>query len=157
MRKTFDSRRRHGCQRKRRTTARSSRQIIEDRAPRAFRNRLAKVKSIHRTGVRTIRLGTSQECVESSPRVSGACQDGTRKFAKRRPRLAGRLSRVVKKLAGKLEPKSFRVPGECQPKGLREISSDAEGKAMDCVARVPSGGPGGCYTVRGAEDPTVDS
>ncbi|RZS18045.1 hypothetical protein BHM03_00050272 [Ensete ventricosum] len=41
-----------------------------------------------------MRLGTRQECIRSSWRVSGACQDGARKFARRRPRLARRLSGV---------------------------------------------------------------
>ncbi|RZS25401.1 hypothetical protein BHM03_00058594 [Ensete ventricosum] len=45
-----------------------------------------------------MRLGTRQECVGSSPRVSGACQDGAREFAKRRRRLTGRLSGVAEKL-----------------------------------------------------------
>ncbi|RWV80327.1 hypothetical protein BHE74_00042117 [Ensete ventricosum] len=49
-----------------------------------------------------MRLETRQECVWSSLRVSGVCQDGTRKFARRRPRLAGRLSGVAEKLAGRL-------------------------------------------------------
>ncbi|RWW61159.1 hypothetical protein BHE74_00031807 [Ensete ventricosum] len=43
-------------------------------------------------------LGTYQECVGSSPRVSGVCQDGAKEFAKRRPRLTGRLSGVAEKL-----------------------------------------------------------
>ncbi|RZS18353.1 hypothetical protein BHM03_00050604 [Ensete ventricosum] len=46
-----------------------------------------------------MRLGTRQECIGSSPRVSGACQDGVREFARRRPRLIGRLSGVVETLA----------------------------------------------------------
>ncbi|RRT67159.1 hypothetical protein B296_00019931 [Ensete ventricosum] len=44
-------------------------------------------------------LGTHQECVGSSPKVLGACQDSTRKFAGRRSRLAERLSEVAEKLA----------------------------------------------------------
>ncbi|RRT49470.1 hypothetical protein B296_00011630 [Ensete ventricosum] len=47
-----------------------------------------------------MQLGTHLECVGSSPRVSGACQDGTREFAGRRSRLTGRLSRVAEKLIG---------------------------------------------------------
>ncbi|RWV95881.1 hypothetical protein GW17_00041448 [Ensete ventricosum] len=47
-----------------------------------------------------MQLGTRQECVESSSRVSEVCQDGTREFAKRRPRLAERLSGVAEKLTG---------------------------------------------------------
>ncbi|RWV78765.1 hypothetical protein GW17_00060210 [Ensete ventricosum] len=49
-----------------------------------------------------MRLGTRQECVGSSPRVSGDCQDGTKEFARRRSRLVGRLSGVAEKLAGSL-------------------------------------------------------
>ncbi|RZR89974.1 hypothetical protein BHM03_00017792 [Ensete ventricosum] len=50
-----------------------------------------------------MRLGTHLELVGSLPRVSGACQDGAREFAGRRPRLAGRLSGVAEKLAGSWE------------------------------------------------------
>ncbi|RRT51138.1 hypothetical protein B296_00011375 [Ensete ventricosum] len=46
-------------------------------------------------------VGTRHECVGSSLRVSGVCQDGAREFARRRLRLVGRLSRVAEKLAGK--------------------------------------------------------
>ncbi|RWV79107.1 hypothetical protein GW17_00059814 [Ensete ventricosum] len=46
-----------------------------------------------------MRLGTRQKCIGGLPRVSGACQDGTREFTKRRPRLTRRLSGVVEKLA----------------------------------------------------------
>ncbi|RWW64597.1 hypothetical protein BHE74_00028162 [Ensete ventricosum] len=45
-----------------------------------------------------MRLGTYLECIGSSSRVSGVCQDGTREFVKKRPRLAGRLSGVAKRL-----------------------------------------------------------
>ncbi|RRT64673.1 hypothetical protein B296_00021313 [Ensete ventricosum] len=47
-----------------------------------------------------MRLGTYEECIGSSLRVSGACQDGVRKFTKRRPRLIEKLSGVAEKLAG---------------------------------------------------------
>ncbi|RZS15254.1 hypothetical protein BHM03_00047067 [Ensete ventricosum] len=49
-----------------------------------------------------MQLGTRQECVGSSPRVSGVCQDSAREFARRRPRLARRLSGVSEKLVGRL-------------------------------------------------------
>ncbi|RWV79995.1 hypothetical protein GW17_00058790 [Ensete ventricosum] len=52
--------------------------------------------------IELMRLGTRQECVRSSPRVSRACQDGAREFAKRRPRLVGRLLGVAEKLARSL-------------------------------------------------------
>ncbi|RZR74700.1 hypothetical protein BHM03_00041496 [Ensete ventricosum] len=45
-----------------------------------------------------MQLGTHLECVESSSRVSGACQDGVREFAKRRHRFTRRLSGVAEKL-----------------------------------------------------------
>ncbi|RWV76839.1 hypothetical protein GW17_00062438 [Ensete ventricosum] len=48
-----------------------------------------------------MRLGTRQECVGSSPRVSGVCQDGVREFARRKLRLTGRLSMVAEKLVGR--------------------------------------------------------
>ncbi|RZR96829.1 hypothetical protein BHM03_00025886, partial [Ensete ventricosum] len=47
-----------------------------------------------------MRLGTHLECAGSLHRVLGACQDGVREFAGRRPRLAGRLSGVAEKLTG---------------------------------------------------------
>ncbi|RWW01755.1 hypothetical protein GW17_00035189 [Ensete ventricosum] len=50
-----------------------------------------------------MRLETRQECVGTSPKVSGACQDDTREFAGRRLRLVGRLLRVAKKLIGRLD------------------------------------------------------
>ncbi|RRT51747.1 hypothetical protein B296_00050922 [Ensete ventricosum] len=50
-----------------------------------------------------MRLGTRQKCVGSSPRVSGVCQDSAREFARRRPRLTGRLSRVAERLVGSWE------------------------------------------------------
>ncbi|RWV86666.1 hypothetical protein GW17_00051411 [Ensete ventricosum] len=46
-----------------------------------------------------MRLETRQECVGSLLRVSRACQNDTRGFARRRLRLAGRLSGVAEKLA----------------------------------------------------------
>ncbi|RWW48485.1 hypothetical protein BHE74_00045442 [Ensete ventricosum] len=50
-----------------------------------------------------MRLGTRLECIRSSPRVSGACQDDTREFTEGRPRLTGRLSGVAEILAGSWE------------------------------------------------------
>ncbi|RZS14872.1 hypothetical protein BHM03_00046654 [Ensete ventricosum] len=47
-----------------------------------------------------MRLGTRQECIGSSSRVLEVCQDGSREFARRRPRLAGRLSGVAESLSG---------------------------------------------------------
>ncbi|RZS22475.1 hypothetical protein BHM03_00055266 [Ensete ventricosum] len=59
--------------------------------------------SMHRARVQTIQLGTHQECVRNSPRVSGVYQDGVREFTERRPRLAERLSGVAERLAGSWE------------------------------------------------------
>ncbi|RWW41975.1 hypothetical protein BHE74_00052515 [Ensete ventricosum] len=58
---------------------------------------------MHYGGVPTVRLETRQECVRNLPRVSGACFDDAREFARRRPRLAGRLSGVAERLAGSWE------------------------------------------------------
>ncbi|RWW02418.1 hypothetical protein GW17_00034495 [Ensete ventricosum] len=57
-----------------------------------------------------MRLGTHLECVRSSSRVSGACQDGVREFVRRRPRLVGRLSRVAERLAESWE----EIPVGCR-------------------------------------------
>ncbi|RZR92776.1 hypothetical protein BHM03_00021118 [Ensete ventricosum] len=51
-------------------------------------------------------LETRLECVESSPRVSRACQDSAREFTERIPRLVGRLSWVAERLAGNDGPRS---------------------------------------------------
>ncbi|RRT38031.1 hypothetical protein B296_00011108 [Ensete ventricosum] len=45
-----------------------------------------------------MRLGIRQDCVRSSSRVSGVCQDGVREFVRRRSSVK-RLSGVAKKLA----------------------------------------------------------
>ncbi|RZS15343.1 hypothetical protein BHM03_00047179 [Ensete ventricosum] len=57
-------------------------------------------KPLHESSpcIGSMRLGTRQECIGSSSRVSGVCQDSAREFARRRPRLTGRLSRVVEKI-----------------------------------------------------------
>ncbi|RWV95487.1 hypothetical protein BHE74_00011369 [Ensete ventricosum] len=64
-----------------------------------------------------MRLGTHQECVGISPRVSGVCQDGTREFARRRARLARRLSGVAEKLVGNDVVGSRRSSLGDSPKG----------------------------------------
>ncbi|RRT47475.1 hypothetical protein B296_00044377 [Ensete ventricosum] len=71
-----------------------------------------------------MQLGTHQECVGSSPRVSGVCQDGTREFARRRPRLVGRLSGVAEKLTGNDGPRSSLGigPGSDDAVGSRRSS-----------------------------------
>ncbi|RWV93808.1 hypothetical protein GW17_00043707 [Ensete ventricosum] len=61
-----------------------------------------------------MRLGTHQECVGSSSRVSGVCQDGTREFVRRRSRLVGRLSGVAEKLAGKDQKIRCKNIGGCR-------------------------------------------
>ncbi|RRT39477.1 hypothetical protein B296_00045173 [Ensete ventricosum] len=55
---------------------------------------LVKVRSMHRVDA----FGNSLGVCRKLARVLGVCQDGAREFAKRRSRLAGRLSGVVKKL-----------------------------------------------------------
>ncbi|RRT54440.1 hypothetical protein B296_00035909 [Ensete ventricosum] len=79
-----------------------------------------------------MRLGTRQECVGSSPRVSGACQDGAREFARRRPRLTGRLSGVAEKLVGSWEGLEVDVFGI--EKLARNMSGDRWRKTVRLTA-----------------------
>ncbi|RWV82446.1 hypothetical protein GW17_00056055 [Ensete ventricosum] len=78
-----------------------------------------------------MRLGTRQECVGSSPRVSGVFQDGAREFAKRRPKITERLSRVAEKLAGNDEPRYSL--------GIRPSSDDAVGSRRKFARRFAEG------------------
>ncbi|RWW45764.1 hypothetical protein BHE74_00048365 [Ensete ventricosum] len=55
--------------------------------------------------IESMQLGTHQECAGNSSRVSGACRDRAKEFARRRLRLAGRLSGVAEKLTGRDSPK----------------------------------------------------
>ncbi|RWW26823.1 hypothetical protein GW17_00008767 [Ensete ventricosum] len=73
---------------------------------------------MHRIGVRTMRLGTRQECFGSSLRVSGACQDSATEFARRRSRLTIRLSMVAEKLTGS-KPLDRRVNRQYPGFGLQ--------------------------------------
>ncbi|RWW39978.1 hypothetical protein BHE74_00054639 [Ensete ventricosum] len=89
----------------------------------------------HRARVRMIQLGTRLECVVSLPRVLGACQDGTREFAGRRPRLTGRLSGDFAKGIGKI---------------ARNTSGDPQRK----IVRLAIGNVGGCQ-ITGVSDGTA--
>ncbi|RWW81685.1 hypothetical protein BHE74_00009890 [Ensete ventricosum] len=75
-------------------------------------------------------LGTYQECVGSSPRVLGACQDGAMEFAGRRPRLAGRLSGVAEGL--------LRV-GKVLNLGISQGLDDAVGARQEFARRFTEG------------------
>ncbi|RWW49701.1 hypothetical protein BHE74_00044091 [Ensete ventricosum] len=86
------------------------------------RAKTAGLAEIHNSGkdcwtgrVRTMRLGTHQECIGSLLRVSGAYQDGAREFTGRRLRLVERLSRVVERLGGRfdLHPKEINSGRRC--------------------------------------------
>ncbi|RWW44310.1 hypothetical protein BHE74_00049942 [Ensete ventricosum] len=81
-----------------------------------------------------MRLETRQECVGSSSRVLGVCQDGAREFAKRRSRLIGRLSGVAEKLAGswddlKIRRRNREALWECEGRSLERRSEDLQ---QDC-------------------------
>ncbi|RWV99846.1 hypothetical protein GW17_00037230 [Ensete ventricosum] len=82
-----------------------------------------------------MRLGTPQECVESSSRVSGACQDGAREFARTRLRLTGRLSGIAEKLTGSIGPGSDNAVGSRRKfarrfvEGIKKLTGNAKG---DC-------------------------
>ncbi|RWV81063.1 hypothetical protein GW17_00057556 [Ensete ventricosum] len=88
------------------------------------------MKSMHRAGVRTIQLGTRQECVRSLSRVLGVCQDGVREFIERRPRLAGRLSGVAERLARSWEGLEVDVEAEIDN---REARLEAKEKRWETV------------------------
>ncbi|RWW72041.1 hypothetical protein BHE74_00020174 [Ensete ventricosum] len=81
-----------------------------------------------------MRLGTHLECIESSPRVSVACQDGAREFAGRRPRLTIRLSGVAERLPG--VGKDFVEGNE---KIARNTSGDRQRKTVRLAARNAGG------------------
>ncbi|RRT46480.1 hypothetical protein B296_00032961 [Ensete ventricosum] len=66
--------------------------IARSREKKVIIRSLARVKSKHRAGVRTMRLETRLECIGSSQTISVVCQDGAREFVGRRSRLVGRLS-----------------------------------------------------------------
>ncbi|RWV77122.1 hypothetical protein GW17_00062097 [Ensete ventricosum] len=104
---------------------------------------------------RSMRLGTRQECVGSSPRVSGVYQDGAREFVRRRQRLTRRLSGVAGKLIGNNGPRSslsigsgFRRCSGISPmfvrrfaEGIRKLAGNTSGdhrkKTKRLIARMP--------------------
>ncbi|RZS00994.1 hypothetical protein BHM03_00030793 [Ensete ventricosum] len=94
-----------------------------------------------------MRLGTRQECIGSSPRVSGVCQDGAREFARRRLRLTRRLSGLAEKLIGRDSPKGSgklvgNTLGDRQKKIERLIARMREaiglGVVRSCVVIIES-------------------
>ncbi|RRT43625.1 hypothetical protein B296_00018448 [Ensete ventricosum] len=74
-----------------------------------------------------MRLGTHLECVGSSLRVSGASQDGAREFVRRRPRLAGRLSGVAKRLVGSIKKITRNTLGDHRRRTMRLAARNTEG------------------------------
>ncbi|RWW44186.1 hypothetical protein BHE74_00050077 [Ensete ventricosum] len=74
-----------------------------------------------------IRLGTRLECVESSPRVSGPCQDDAREFIGRRPRLVEILSGVAERLARSIRKIARNTLGDRQKKTVRLAVGNAGG------------------------------
>ncbi|RWW55670.1 hypothetical protein BHE74_00037673 [Ensete ventricosum] len=78
-----------------------------------------------------MRLGTRLECVGSSPRVSGVCQDGAREFAGRKPRPTGRLSGVVERLVRSWE-------------GIGKIARNTSGDRRRRTVRLATWNAGSC-------------
>ncbi|RRT35055.1 hypothetical protein B296_00050246 [Ensete ventricosum] len=97
-----------------------------------------------------MRLGARYQCVGSSPRVLGVCQDGAREFVGRRPKLVGRLSEVTERLAGSWEAfarTSPKVSGILLEHAGRSLDEDHETsrleyrRLLDCkTAALPTGG-----------------
>ncbi|RWW58447.1 hypothetical protein BHE74_00034689 [Ensete ventricosum] len=81
-----------------------------------------------------MRLGTRLECVGSSSRVSGTCQDGTREFIEKRPRLTRRLLGVAKRLAG-----SWKDDGLRSSLGIGSSSDDTVGPRQAFAGRFAEG------------------
>ncbi|RWW58116.1 hypothetical protein BHE74_00035053 [Ensete ventricosum] len=88
-----------------------------------------------------MRLGTHQECVGSSPRVSGACQDSAMEFAKRRPRLTGRLSGKAETLAGRLDDAegAHREFARRFTKGIGKLARNTSGDHRRKIVRLTDG------------------
>ncbi|RWV83882.1 hypothetical protein GW17_00054451 [Ensete ventricosum] len=95
-----------------------------------------------------MRLGTHLECVGSSPRVSGVCQDGARKFAKRRSRLVGRLSEVAKKLAGNDVVGSRRKFARRFVERISKLAGNTKGDRRKEDRRTYRKIAGGCQSMR---------
>ncbi|RRT54011.1 hypothetical protein B296_00015752 [Ensete ventricosum] len=81
-----------------------------------------------------MQLGTRLECVGSSPMVSRACLDGTREFARRRPRLIESLSMIAQKLIG-----SWEDDGPRSSLGIEPISNDVVGSHWEFARRFTEG------------------
>ncbi|RZR83591.1 hypothetical protein BHM03_00010213 [Ensete ventricosum] len=110
-----------------------------------------------------MRLGTCLECVGSSPRVLGVCQDGAREFAGRRPRLTRRLSGVAERLTGSWEayrgypefagrrPRlAGRLSGVAERlaeswKGIRKSARNTQGDYRRRTMRLIAGNTRGCW------------
>ncbi|RRT35904.1 hypothetical protein B296_00013777 [Ensete ventricosum] len=86
-----------------------------------------------------MRLGTRQEYVGSSSRVSGVYQDGTREFAINRPRLARRLSGVAEKLAGSRDGLLQPDDGPRYCLGIGPSSDDVVGSRRKFARRFAEG------------------
>ncbi|RRT35003.1 hypothetical protein B296_00030638 [Ensete ventricosum] len=109
----------------------------------------------------TIRIGQGQvyasgQCVRSSPRVSGVCHGGAREFARRRPRLAGRLSRVAEKAyRDGISSKFTRKFVEGIEKLVGNTPGDRRKKTRRLIVRMPEAADwqdkplvsGGCTTI----------
>ncbi|RWW82698.1 hypothetical protein BHE74_00008832 [Ensete ventricosum] len=74
-----------------------------------------------------MRLGTFLECVGSSLRVSGACQNDAREFARRRARLVGRLLGLAEELARSIGKIARNIPGDRWRKTVRLTAGNAGG------------------------------
>ncbi|RWW00493.1 hypothetical protein GW17_00036545 [Ensete ventricosum] len=93
-----------------------------------------------------MRLGTFLECVGSSLRVSGACQNDAREFVRRRARLVGRLLGLAEELAGRLDDmvgarKDFA-------EGIGKIARNIPGDRWRKTVRLTAGNAGG-YQITG--------
>ncbi|RWW45451.1 hypothetical protein BHE74_00048702, partial [Ensete ventricosum] len=98
---------------------------------------------MHWAEVQTVRLGTRQECVKSLLRVSGACLDRAREFARRRLRLAGRLSGVAERLAGSWGEEEEGAAAGRKEEGEKGKERETKGAAAVAVAAAVAAAAGG--------------
>ncbi|RWW81493.1 hypothetical protein BHE74_00010101 [Ensete ventricosum] len=82
-----------------------------------------------------MRLGTRLECIGSSLRVSGTCQDGAREFTGRRLRLIERLWGDIAKGIGKI---ARNTPGDRQRKTVRLAVGNAGGCRITGFPSLPA-------------------
>ncbi|RWW46495.1 hypothetical protein BHE74_00047571 [Ensete ventricosum] len=77
-----------------------------------------------------MQLGTRQECVRSSPRVSGGCQDSAREFTKRRQthrKIIKGSRKAYREFTEGIGKLARNMPGDHRRTTVRLIAVESEG------------------------------